>query len=265
MMRFSIFLAILALCSASSAIGQTVSAILEPTQQVALQPTFPGRIEVIHVLEGDRVKTGDILAEMEAGVQRARVRLAEQAATATGPTDRAAIVVQQAQAVLDRVTTARNKGAAQAWELRQAEQTLGLARADEKIAQEAAKQLKAQLQLEQETLANFFLAAPFDAVVLEVFAEPGQTITDETPVLEIGLLDQLKATAFVPVEWLDDIEVGNNLSVQVLSSAPVQADALVRVIDPRVDPASRSVRIVLSLENPDGAILPGTAIEVQSP
>lgn len=246
------------------AVAQTISAVLEPIELVEVKSSVAGRIERIQVEEGERVVEGALLARIDAQVQEARLRLARTASEAAGTTARAEIVVLQAQSLLERIKNARDKGAAQAWELTQATQALDLALADKRIAAETAEQLRGQYELEKATLSEFSMTAPFDGTILQVFVDRGEIVDTQMTVIEIGNLKRLKATAFVPVDWLDVLEKGAiiNASLQVGNE---QVEAEIVSIDPRIDPASQSVRIRLELSNTTQSILAGSSILIDKP
>ncbi|MEO0568017.1 MAG: efflux RND transporter periplasmic adaptor subunit [Pseudomonadota bacterium] len=244
--------------------AQAISAVLEPVQLVEIKSSVAGRLQEIAVSEGQDVVEGTLLASIDARVQQARLRLAQTAAEATGSEERAAIVIEQAQNLYKRVEIARKKGAAQAWEIDQSEQAVKLAEADQKIAKETADQLKQQYELELATLAEFSMRAPFDGTVLQVMVEKGEIIETQVTVLEFGNLDRLKATAFVPIDWLADVAIGQSLQASV-GLDETQVEIKIVSIDPRVDPASQSVRVRFELENPDRTLIVGTSVQIERP
>lgn len=247
------------------ALAQSVSAILEPVTVIELKPSVAGRLATLDVAEGDGLAKGAVLAAMDARVQEARVALAKIAAASSGPEDRARIVVEQAEQLLARMTKARQRGAAQAWEVRQAEQALALAQADARIASENATRLGAQLELEQATLSEFVMQAPFNGTVLQIIAEPGAIVDTDETILEFGNLARLSATAFLPVDWAQSLKVGDSVAGTLAGSELSKLDLTVAAVDPRIDPASRSVRVRLEMDNPDRRHFAGTAIQLQRP
>jgi len=262
--------AALALGAAASAGGaaaqaQPVSAILQPAEVVEIKSSVAGRIAQIAVREGQQMQTGGALARLDAQVQQARVGLAQTAVEASAGTERAAILIAQAEALVTRVRKARSKGAAQAWEVTQAEQALELARADARLAAETAEQRAAQLRLEEATLAQFTMTAPFDGTVLRVMVETGAIVSPDTAVIEFAALSRLKATAFVPLDWALQMQVGAQIPAQIQSRPPRRAQMEVTGIDPRIDPASQTVRVTLEIENPDGALFVGTPVQIPEP
>ena len=241
-----------------------MAAVLEPIEFVEIKSSVAGRIERIQVEEGEQVVAGALLARIEAQVQEARLRLARTAAEAQGATERAEIVVEQAQSLLERIEAAREKGAAQAWELTQARQALDLVLADQRIGAETAEQLRGQYELEKAMLSKFSMKAPFDGTILQVFVDRGELVDAQMTVVEIGNLKRLKATAFVPVDWLDVLAKGAMIGAS-LQATGEEVETKIVSIDPRIDPASQSVRIRLELDNTDQNILAGSSILIDKP
>ncbi len=243
--------------------AQDVTAVLEPAQSVELRSTVNGRVISITELEGTLVKAGDVIAEIDGSVQRARVKLTQIAAEATGTIERAKTLVTQAEFRRDRLAAALSKGAAQSWEVEIAEQAVAVARADLIVAQDDQNRRAAELALEQATLSEFSIRAPFDATVLNVAVDPGDIVDTATVLVEVGALDTLLATAFVPLEWVPDLPASGPIKASFEGGA--KADVTIRAIDPRVDPASRTVRVIVEVANTDGTLRPGEVVNLNDP
>lgn len=255
-----LLLPLLLACVSLQAAAQSVTAILEPINSVEIRPSVNGRLDEIPVSEGDQVAKGTLLAKIDAQVQRARVALAEVAANADGSVVRAKIVIEQTKALRDRVARARSKGAAQQWEVTQSEQAVQLAEADLQVAIEGAEGNQSQLALDQAILSEFSMIAPFDGTILEINTQPGEIVDTQTTVLEIGNLSKLRATAFVPLDWLDSLAVGAEINAELPDGST--ATGIVSSIDPRVDPASLSVRVKIAFDNSDLSLLAGVAVTI---
>ncbi len=254
---------VVAICMAFPAVAQSVSAVLEPAKIAEIRPTVAGRLSEIAVAEGDQVVAGAKLAQMDNAVQMARVSLAQQAAEAQGQLQRAAAATGEAEAFVVRVDQAHARGAAQNWEVTAARQALKLAQAEQVIAQEAQRQAEGQLALEQATLSEFELRAPFDGTVLQIFREPGEIVDTQQSVITLGHLRTLEATGFFPVDQFSDLEVGRTFRATV-DNGRAQSETVVTVIsvDPRIDPASRTVRVTIELPNGDLSFAAGATIVI---
>lgn len=232
--------------------AESISAVLEPAQMAEMRATVAGRISDILVVEGAVITKGQLIATMDGGVQDARVALAQLAADSSGQQDRAEALVGQAQGLATRVTQAQARGAAQAWEVNQANQAVRIAQADQTIAAEARLRAQSQLDLERAILSEFEVRAPFDGTVLQIYKEPGEIIDTQEILIDFGYLRTLEATAFFPVNYLGRVVVGDTLRGTVETGASTRdADLAVIAVDPRIDPASRTFRVTLALPNND--------------
>jgi RND family efflux transporter MFP subunit len=261
MLRIAVFL--FGLVAALPGIAQSVSAVLEPSKTAEIRSTVAGRIADIAISEGARVEAGALLVQMDNAVQMARVALAAQSSSADGQLQRAKAAVDEASARADRIAQARARGAAQAWEVSAAQQALLIAQAELVIAQEAQDLATGQLALEQAILGEFMLRAPFDGTVLQVFRETGEIVDTQQVLIAFGHLRTLEATAFMPVTALDDFVVGQDIPATIdTGNDRLQRNVTVQMIDPRIDPASRTVRVTLSLANEDLTFPAGATLEL---
>ncbi len=248
---------------ATPLVAQPVTFVLEPAQEAELKTTVNGRLQDVSVTLGQKVKKGDVVAKIDARVQTARVDLAKVVAEATGGEIRSSKVMEQATSRLELIRKARERGAAQVWEVEAAEQALAVAEADLLLATEDRIRKEAELALETATLDEFSLRAPFDGTILDVLAEEGEVVQTETTVIVIGQLVSLEGTAFFPVDWVQDLEPGAELAADAETGGrfPIRVTA----IDPRIDPASATVRMVFEVANTDGDLRAGTRMSIDRP
>ena len=245
------------------AMAVDVTAVLEPLRSVELRSTVNGRVTRIVEPEGTAVAAGDVVAEVDAGVQRARVELAQVTARAQGSLTRAEELLKQAEFRLERITSARERGAAQSWEVETAAQAVSVAKADVTVARDELRRREAELGLELAKLAEFTVRAPFDATVLNVAVDPGTIVDTATVLVEIGALGTLQASAFVPIEWAPSLSGRDSVPARLENGQTV--DARLRALDPRVDPASRTIRVLVEVPNEDGALRPGEILVIEDP
>lgn len=241
-----------------------MTATLEPSQFVEVRPAVSGRLSELADAEGTAVAKGDVVAAIDASVQAARVRLAEVAAGATGAILRSERALATAETTRDRIVEARRTGVAQDWEVERSEQAVALAEAELQVARDELALNHGRLAMERAMLEEFRMRAPFDGTVLQVFRENGEIVDTQSVLLQIGNLATLKATAFVPVERLAALEPGATIEA-TLDTGGEPVDAMVKSVDPRMDPVSRTVRVTLELPNPEGRYLVGSALQLALP
>lgn len=166
----------------------TVSATgtLKPVNQVDVGSEVSGLITQVMVDYNDRVKRGEVLAEMDTDQFQARVNQASATlGSALADVRQADATVWEAGKKAARILTLTKKDLVSDQEnemaqasLRRAEATLASARARVLVA-------KAGLTVDQTNLAKTKIVSPIDGMVLSRSIEPGQTVAAsfQTPVL----------------------------------------------------------------------------------
>jgi RND family efflux transporter MFP subunit len=144
-----------------------VNGSLTPTREVALFFRQAGRLQNLTVTSGDKVKAGQVVAELEVGNLTNDATLAE-------------IAMKRAQAQLEQL---RSRGADR-FEVQ-------LAQVEFESARISHEKFSAQL-------AAARLTVPFDGLVTETVGRPGETISAFAPVVTVADPTALQVTALVP-------------------------------------------------------------------
>jgi HlyD family secretion protein len=248
-------------------------------REVELAFRQPGRLQSVHVDEGDRVAQGDLLAELDAqplrealdraeaevqvaqaelqkllrGSRQQEVRRGEaQVAQAQAALQLAASEYQRQRALkakgmtsqqaLDTATTAKREAEAA---LAAAQQSLSLlregARSEDVAAGEArlAAALAARAQA-QTALDDARLLAPSDGVIIARIREPGSLLTGSATVLTLSLPDPVYIRAYVPETLLGRVAPGTAVWVRSDSSAQTYAGQI-GFVSPRAEFTPKSV------------------------
>jgi len=171
------------------AVAVSATGNLYPTNQVDVGSELSGIVEKVLVDENDRVRRGQVLAQLDLS------RLNDQVTKSGGAVLAAAAQVAQTQATVKEAgaTLARlrrvselsgGKVPAQS-EMDGAEAALLRAEANEASARAAAAQAAATLRSDQTNLSKASIRSPIDGIVLTRKIEPGQTVAAslQAPVL----------------------------------------------------------------------------------
>jgi RND family efflux transporter MFP subunit len=210
-----------------------------------------GQIKRVLVQVGDRVRAGQTLAEMDnamqaIGVQNARalVKVAEaNLSSAERELKRGQSLNDQqvmADAAFDRVKTGAELAAAQ------------------------AEQARAGLGMAEQQLADSLITAPFTGVVTGRFKNAGDSVTAMplTPIVSVADVDHLEARLAVPEGVEPFIKVGQKVS-GLTTPGGQKVEVQVRVKNAVLDPASRTIEVLVDLTKVEGAALrPGTLLNV---
>ncbi len=135
-------------------------------------------------------------------------------------------------------------------------------------AEAALAQAQAGLKLVQVQLAKTSVAAPVSGIVLSQPVNAGETVSAGTVVVEIGSLDQVTLTVFIPENEYGQISLGQKASITVDSYPGRTFTGSVTFISDLAEFTPRNVQTIesrsstvykveLSLDNPGGELKPG--------
>jgi multidrug resistance efflux pump len=197
-------------------------------------------------------------------VQRAREDLAA-AAVGGNP----ALSVETLLAQVDAATALRDLAAANLADLKNGArpEELQAARAQLDAAQ-------AQLDMLEIELKKFTLASPWDGVVLTRSVEPGEIALPGGTLLEIGRLEQLELTAYLPEERFGQVVPGQEVQVRVdaylervfngvVLRLAEEAEFTPTNVQTKEDRTRLVYAVVIQLDNPDLALKPGMIADVE--
>jgi len=195
-----------------------------------LSPEVPGMVSAIHFKQGDEVKAGVLLLELDAKSDIARL--------------------QSLKAVADLATTKYRRDKAQFRIKAVSQQTLD---ADVASRREAIANVA-----EQQALVNKkFIRAPFSGRLGIRVVDLGQYLKAGTVIVTLQALDPIYLDFHLPQQTLALIHVGQHVTART-DAYPGQAfSGKVEVIEPQVDVSTRNVKVRARLDNSDYKLLPG--------
>jgi membrane fusion protein (multidrug efflux system) len=231
-------------------VGLTGLLTAPPGRDVKLGALVPGRLARVRVAEGDAVKAGQVLAEIETGPSVDELSQA-QATAAEAAAAEAAAVARRA-----RTEALVQKGIASTQEAEQA-------RADTVAAASARERARAAVDLAQRKLSRSALVAPFDGWVVAVLVREGESVDGNgQPVVEVAAPDPVEVRCAVPPRVAARLKVGVSAKVTV-EALGLSRDATVFAVAPAADAQSGNVTVRLRLPNPDRALKLGTLARAQ--
>jgi RND family efflux transporter MFP subunit len=212
-----------------------------PGRDVKLGALVQGRLSKLSVAEGDFVKNGQVLAEIESGPASDELSQAEATAQEADEGARAATARRL------RTEDLLKHGAA-------SEQDAERARADDVSARAAAIRAKAAVDLARRKLSRTQLRASFDGVVVAIFVRSGEAVDGNgQPVLELAAPQPIELRAAASPRDAALLKAG--MVAHVRSEAlKLERDGTVFAVAPAADAASGNVLIRIRLDNADSAL-----------
>ena len=203
---------------------------LRSNESVIMRPELIGRIAQINFDEGQRVKKGQLLIQLDSTVPRAELAQMQ-----------ASLSLAKANYERAQELARRNAGTERAldearWKLRNDEAAVKLAEA---------------------RLEKYALSAPFDGVVGLRKVSVGDLVREAADLVNLEQVDPLKVDFRVPEVFLASLKVGQRIAVTVDALPGRSFAGEVYAIDPLVDANGRAVVIRARIANADDALRPG--------
>ncbi|MFO7654413.1 MAG: efflux RND transporter periplasmic adaptor subunit [Candidatus Krumholzibacteriia bacterium] len=185
--------------------------------------------------EGQPVAAGDLILRLDDAELRAQVARAE-------------AVRDQRRSTHERVLRVVEQGAG-------APQDLDDAAAALKVAD-------AELSLARARLAKTRVTAPFPGLTGARRVSPGAFIRAGTPVTDLAAVDELRVNFTVPERIVSRLRVGAPVNVATTAYPDLVLDGTIDVVEPVLDPATRSARVVARVPNLERLLRPGMSADV---
>ncbi|WP_370209962.1 efflux RND transporter periplasmic adaptor subunit [Alloalcanivorax venustensis] len=246
----------------------TALGTLEPYDYVDVGAQVSGQLEKLHVDLGDKVKKGQLLAEIDASVQESQV----QAGLAQLDALRAQLEQQRAELELAQVQFDRQERLRQAdatsddaWQTAKA--TLATTRAQIKVLQAQIDQTQSGLEGDQATLGYAKIYAPRDGTVVTLDAREGQTLNanQTAPILmRVADLSTMTVSTEVSEADVDRLEIGMPVYFSTLGNSAVRYDSTLRQVLPTPEVVNNVVLYTAEFDvaNPDNALMSGMTAQV---
>jgi RND family efflux transporter MFP subunit len=203
-----------------------------------------GRIAQIAVKVGDNAKAGQLLATLDAGEASAQLRATQ-----------AQVRAAEAQLALATDTDRRTQTMVQSGSV--AEGTGVQSTQQRALAQAQLESAQAQLSLNQVSLANHRLSAPFAGSIVRAPDGIGAVVSPGTTLFEIDDLSHLKLKGTLGEQDATLVEPGATLGID--TEHGTVAGTVTAVLG-SVDPSTRRVRVEATIENAGGRLRAGSFV-----
>lgn len=121
---------------------------------------------------------------------------------------------------------------------------------------------EADIALIKARLDKTEIRAPFDGTIGLRYVSPGGYLTPGERIATLQSTSTLKIDFSVPERYMDRLETGASVSVRV-AGLTESFTGNIYAIEPRIDEATRTLRLRARAENPQGRVIPGAFATVE--
>jgi HlyD family secretion protein len=260
----------------------TADATLYPRDQAAIVPKINSPVKKFYVNRGSRVKSGELLAELEnqdlTGAQmRSQGAYVQAEATYQMQLQKSAQDIKlgkeqldAAQKLYDSRVALLKEGAIAAKDVEDANVALTQARnqydlaqkePDLKVAQAQLNAAKGDLDSADAQVSYTKITSPIDGVVTDRPIYPGETAPAGSPILTVMDLSQVVARTHISLLEAAHLKMGDPATISVPGQGP-DVKGKVTLVSPALDPNSTTVEVWVQAPNPGGRLRPGTSARV---
>lgn len=210
--------------------------VLEPARMVSVGAQVSGQLKALHVVLGQTVKAGDLIAEIDATQQQNELRIAEaNLANVKAQRKESVIDLKQAESVFRRRKTLSGQKAASAADLEEAQAKF--------LAQEAkVESFEAQIAEKTVGVENARakldytkVSAPMDGVVVAVVTKAGQTLnsTQAVPtIVVLAQLDVMRVKVQISEADIARVKPGQKVRFTILGDSRTATAGILEQIEP---------------------------------
>ncbi len=203
---------------------------LRSNQGVMLRPEVSGRIVKLGFADGQRVRRGQLLVQLDDTLQQAQLKQSE------------------AQASIARTNLQRGR------------ELLGEGFVSQSAVDQNAAALEvaeSQVALARAQLARLKVMAPFDGTAGIRVVDVGDYLRDGADIVNVEDLSSLKVQFALPERVVDRLRVGQVVEVAVDALPGRSFKGRVQAIDSQVDANGRALQVVAQVENTGALLKPG--------
>jgi membrane fusion protein (multidrug efflux system) len=227
----------------SSVLVQTVEdkfeavGTIEALEKITVVSEIDATVTALPFKEGGVMRRGGVIAQLD------DTQLAAEVA-------RADALRAQSKVTYDRVKSVVEQGAGAPQDLDDAAAALAVANANLDVAK--ARHSKTRI------------VAPFDGIIgarlvsVGAFLRAGQTIAD------LANIDEIRVTFSTPERYLGQLSQGATVTVSTTAFPGYEVSGKIIVIEPVIDPETRSARVVARVPNPGRRFRPGMSANVSA-
>jgi membrane fusion protein (multidrug efflux system) len=210
---------------------------IEAADAISVVAEIEGVVKRLPFEEGGTVRRGELIALLD-DVQ------------ASAENDRAEAVLEQSETTFNRVKAVVDQGAGSPQDLDDASSAL-------KVAQANADFAKARWEKTR-------ITAPFSGVVGARRVSEGAFVRPGDEITTLARFEELRVKFSVPERFIGKLTKGASVAVTTTAYPDEKLTGEIAVVDPILDPMTRTSEVIAVVQNPEGKFKPGMSANISA-
>jgi RND family efflux transporter MFP subunit len=240
-------------------------------RQATVSSKVTGKVTEVLIEEGMQVKEGQILARLDASFPSRSVALARAEATAAASAlEETRVRIREAQLDYDRAQRLAQSEIASRADADRARAQLDASRARLNAQSDQLATARRQVDLQNQSLEDTIIRAPFDGVVVSKDAQPGEMISPvsagggftRTGIGTIVDMASLEIEVDVNEAYINRVHPGQRVEAVLDAYPDWRIPAHVITAVPTADRQKATVKVRIALDQKDQRVLPDMGVKV---
>ncbi|MCL6478952.1 MAG: efflux RND transporter periplasmic adaptor subunit [Peptococcaceae bacterium] len=240
----------------------SVSGLVTPFMEANLSPLVAGRVSAVNVEVGQRVKQGETLLIIDQTDYFAALKQAEAGLeSARANSIQAGTAYENAKLNYQRQEDLFKQGAVSQSQLEAARGQLAAAESAYKANQAQIVQYQAMLDKARADYNNTRLRAPFPGVVARRLVDPGEMVSQQTPVFTLIQDEPLLVKVNLPENTVARVAPGQQVDIYVAATGKTYKGT-VATVAPQADQQTRAFASEIKLADTGREVKPGMVADL---
>jgi len=242
-----------------------------PSMSAKLALRVSGVVATRPVKDGDLVKKGQLIAELDSSIEKASLEVSRLKAESNYEVKAARMSASQAEVEMGRFEDLYRREMATKWEYEKAKVEWQISQVRVDYADFQQRLAIQEFKRDETAIRERQLLAPCNGVLHKMLKEVGEAARETESIAELLQLDPLWVELMLPPALRDQVACGQKVSVifqrkdeqgKIIDKDTRKQEGTIILVDAVDDAASASFRVRIELLNPDGALIAGQTARV---
>ena len=237
-----------------------------PEYESKIGPKISGTIEIVYVDEGDKVRKGQPLVQLDQKDLLIAVRQGQATVrVAEAQLKEAEVKVANLKKERERLANLLKKNVISQQKYDDIDTAYSMAVTGIEVIRAQILSTRENLAMAEQKLSDTVIIAPFSGLIVKRFVNQGEFVSTmpPSPLFLIMNIDKVKTEIGLPEVHLARINIGNPVEIKVDTYPGIIFKGTVSTINPMVDPVSRAFTVKVEIPNKDHRLKPGMFARVK--